>query len=516
MNILHHLWQSTLFAAAAWALALFLRGHRARLRYWIWLAASYKFLVPLSILVGLGKEVAMRRETPIVPHKVSAPIARMLVPLEPPLRPFRQPPQEVIWRWLLPILWSGGTGVVLWRWARSSRRCAGPGVSGIFRQRFILPEAIQQWLTADELAAIVAHERYHMRCRDNLTAAIHMLVEAVFWFHPLVWWIEKRLIEERERACDEEVLRAGSAPAVYASGILKVCEICLTAPLACVSSATGADLKRRIEAIVNWRGIPHLDIARRAVLAVAAVAAAAVPIVIGADRLAFEVASVKRYHEGPRGEVERKITPGPDGLTVRRQSLREIVGWGYGGDPAVEIAGPAWIDGEDYDVFAKAGRAVPVDQLRQMLQTLLAERFKLALHRETKKQGVYALVVGSRGSKLNPVHQESTRRMFMQFNDGVAGFDIVANMQRFAEVVSMFTDRKVIDETGLPGVYSIALRVPMDANPFEHMTPGVVFRGFGPASGIFSALEPFGLKLESQKAPVDFLMIDHIERPSDN
>ena len=59
-----------------------------------------------------------------------------------------------------------------------------------------------------QLEAVIAHELCHVRHRDNLIAAIHMFVETVFWFHPLVWWIGKRMVEERERACDEEVLRA--------------------------------------------------------------------------------------------------------------------------------------------------------------------------------------------------------------------------------------------------------------------------------------------------------------------
>ena len=78
-----------------------------------------------------------------------------------------------------------------------------------------------------------------------------MIVEAVFWFHPLVWWISARLMEERERACDEGVLELGSEPQVYAESILKTCEFCVESPLACVSGVTGADLKKRIVRIMT-------------------------------------------------------------------------------------------------------------------------------------------------------------------------------------------------------------------------------------------------------------------------
>jgi beta-lactamase regulating signal transducer with metallopeptidase domain len=108
-----------------------------------------------------------------------------------------------------------------------------------------------------------------------------MLVEAVFWFHPLVWWIGARLVEERERACDEDVLRSGVEPHVYAEGILKVCELYLASPLACVAGVTGGDLKKRIEAIMSDRAGRTLSTGRKIVLTVAGLAALAAPVTIG-------------------------------------------------------------------------------------------------------------------------------------------------------------------------------------------------------------------------------------------
>ena len=90
----------------------------------------------------------------------------------------------------------------------------------------------------------MAHEQCHVRRRDNLAMAIHMIVEALYWFHPLVWLIRVRLIEEQELACDEQVLRLGAEPAVYAESLLKVCEFYVQTPLSCVSGVTGPDLKK--------------------------------------------------------------------------------------------------------------------------------------------------------------------------------------------------------------------------------------------------------------------------------
>ena len=96
-----------------------------------------------------------------------------------------------------------------------------------------------------------------------------MAVEAVFWFHPLAWWIGARLMEERERACDEEVLRMGSLPQIYAEGILKICELYLASPLPCVAGVTGANLKQRIEEIMANRRVIGLSVAKCTALAVA-------------------------------------------------------------------------------------------------------------------------------------------------------------------------------------------------------------------------------------------------------
>ena len=89
---------------------------------------------------------------------------------------------------------------------------------GVLKPVLLLPEGITDRLTPAQLNAVLAHEMCHVRRRDNLTAAIHMLVEAIFWFYPLVWWIRARLVEERERACDEAVLQSGSDAEVYAEG----------------------------------------------------------------------------------------------------------------------------------------------------------------------------------------------------------------------------------------------------------------------------------------------------------
>ena len=109
-----------------------------------------------------------------------------------------------------------------------------------------------------------------------------MVVQTIFWFHPLVWWIRARLVEEREHACDEEVLGSvGGDARIYAEGILNVCKFYLESPLTCVSGVMGSDLKKRIESIVNARTPHDLNFWRRILLGVAAFAVVAGPIAIG-------------------------------------------------------------------------------------------------------------------------------------------------------------------------------------------------------------------------------------------
>ena len=325
----NHLWQSTLVAIAASVLTLALRRHMARTRYFLWLAASAKFLVPFSILISLGKLLAWRTTA-------AAPDAATLwFAMEPIGRPFAlatptPAPNHLVtsasanptpWLPWLAVVWLAGfIGVLLlWvvRWCRISEamkwaallsegreleilrrveRMGGlrnpidlllsrvslePGIFGISRPVLLWPEGISKHLQDSQLEAILAHEVWHVRRRDNLFAALHMLVEAVFWFYPPVWWLGSRLVDERERACDEEVVAAGSDRQVYAESILKVCEFCLGSPLPCVAGVTGADLKKRMVHIMNDRILHKLDFARKLMLTAAAFLAIAVPITFG-------------------------------------------------------------------------------------------------------------------------------------------------------------------------------------------------------------------------------------------
>ena len=318
--LLDHLWQSTVFAAGVWLLALALRHNAARMRYRLWMAASLKFLVPFSLLMALGARLPWPAHFDHTQPAIAAAVDRVA---QPALQAWpvetnvsfgaAEPAGHPATNWLpwaLLSVWGAGTLLLLGRWTTSWLRLRAavrrgeavtlsdgtrarvtpeniePGVFGIVQPTLVLPRGIAQRLSAEQLDAIVAHELCHMRRRDNLTAALHMTVEALFWFHPLVWWLQTRLVEERERACDEAVLATPRRPDAYAEGILNVCRFYVEAPLSCVSGVTGSELKQRIARILSGQDVRQLDLPRRLLLALACVLAAGVPLTTGLLRVA--------------------------------------------------------------------------------------------------------------------------------------------------------------------------------------------------------------------------------------
>ncbi|MBI2684744.1 MAG: TIGR03435 family protein [Acidobacteria bacterium] len=566
----NHLWQSTVFAAVAWLLTLTLRKNQAAVRYGLWLAASLKFLVPFSLLVGVGSMVEWRPSPAIAAQPIPPILRQMSQPFaepEPTLLPVAeslpaggQLPGILFAVWLGGIAISGAYWFRLWRRVRATLRSATPlrmdlpipvmtsparlepGVFGIGKPVLLLPEGIASSLTSAQLQSILAHELCHVRRRDNLAAAILMAVETIFWFHPLVWWIGNRLVEERERACDEEVVRMGNEPHVYAEGILNVCRFYLQSPMRCASGVTGADLKKRIEAIVNDRISHRLTRTRKILLSAAAMAAIVGPIFIGilhaqskTEQPAFEVASVKPADPDLR-QISIRYLPG-GGVQAINVTLKQLIALAYnitcgkGGCGERIAGGPGWLDSARFEVVAKgpeppqAGQSSTSEQalIRQRLQALLADRFNLAVRRETKEMPVYHLVPAKEGHKLKEYAGSDA-------SGGIRGNrpgEIIAERASLYGLVANLTGivgRPVIDRTGLSGRYDFRLDWVPDmgggkgpGGPGEK--PSVLEAGAGDPSGpsIFTALqEQLGLKLEPQKGQVEIVLIDRAEKPEAN
>ncbi len=610
-GVANHLWQSTLFAILAALLALALRKNHARARYWLWLAASLKFLVPFSLLISMGSHLPWIRAS-------AGTQVRLYSAMQQVSQPFTQATAPVVSQAVsltlvnpsglmhaltltLTTMWFCGFAVVVLIWGlrwreisaiarearplregrevevlrklervegirkpietRLSQASMEPGIFGIARSILVWPEGISEYLDNAQLEAILAHEVWHVRRRDNLAAALHMIVEAIFWFHPLVWWLGARLVEERERACDEKVLAAGSEPRVYAEGILKTCEFCVESPLACLSGVTGADLKKRILRIMAEQHARKLDFGRKLMLSVAGLLAVVAPVVIGflhatqgraesqvpntSHSYEYEVASIKPNKSGTN--IVRLMLS-PDGLTATNGTLQMFINAAYEVEDHQISGGPSWLNSDHYDIEAKMDSATAdaVHKLseeqgrterQRMLRALLTDRFKLTIHRETRELPVYALVIAKNGPRLQEAKPGDTYPNGIKGPDGRAGTGMMFGMGRgsltgqgipisnLVRSLSRQLGRTVVDKTGLAAKYDFTLKWTPDESP------GSMFKGLGPGpqdaasppppdpSGpsIFTAVqEQLGLKLESQKGPVEILVIDHAEQPSEN
>lgn len=573
--IANHLWQSTLFAGLAGLLTLALRKNPARVRCWVWVAASLKFLLPFALLVTIG-ELFEWRMAPVIAPSVSVVMQQVGQPfaakdLSSPVLAATPPAANLLPAILFGVWACGFVGVsISWlvRWRRiaaavrdgspvqlglpiraiSSPSVLEPGVLGVFRPILLLPEGIRERLSPEQWKSVLDHELCHVRYRDNLIALVQMSIEAAFWFHPLVWWIGKRIVRERERACDEEVLRMGNEPKAYAQGILKVCELYLESPVACVAGVSGSDLKQRIEEIMNNRTAIPMNAARKALLVVGATAGLLAPLTLGilrapaiqaqppSDAAKFEVASIKPT----RGSGGGSMRPMPGRLTASAP-LHVLMQAAYQIQDFQILGGPDWIRSDVYAVDAKASGTPNPAQMMLMLQSLLQDRFQLRIRRESRVMPVYELAPARGGLKLPSASEGSCVEKEppppglgdpppkpmcgdAEMHPAAGGWHMVGGKVPMAEFVRRLIEvlgRTVIDRTGFSGVFDINLEFRRDettdfARRAGMVAPAEALPAATSGPSIFSAVRQLGLRLESAKAPVEVLVIDHVERPSEN
>jgi bla regulator protein blaR1 len=583
-TLVNHLWQSTIVALLALLLTFALKNNKAHIRYWVWMAASVKFLLPFSLLMNAGQWVR---------SLIAAPVARpsIIGAIEQAAQPFHvaqnfnvvsSPANSSHFGWLpalLLLVWLCGALVIIVRWARAWMRinaavhaaspaeiaasvpvlCSPlslePGVFGIFRPVLLLPTGILKRLHTDQLKAIVVHEMCHVQRRDNLTFALHMLTQALFWFHPLTWWIGARLIEERERACDEAVLEAGGEAEVYAEGILNVCKFYVESPLGCASGVSGSDLKYRITRIMSCPRSQRLSLSRKALLGMAGFAAVFLPLMLGVVRSAlaeeraedvlarlpkFEVASVKPHQPEQMMRIAMRLTP--DGINFEGLPLERLIQLSFRLPEDRIFNEPGWVKSGQFDIETKVGpedaaklKSLTMDERWAMMIPVLQERFGLTFHRETRNLQVYTLVVGKGGIKMKEAQPTADvkgtpapaqGRTMLQFSPNemvmrTSGGGVTTEM--LARMLSQQVGSTVLDKTGLSGKYEYELHWISDHNmggmgiPATAGPSGREPQQEGDGPSLFTALqEQLGLKLVSQKVPVEVLVIDHIQQPSPN
>jgi uncharacterized protein (TIGR03435 family) len=470
------------------------------------------------------------------------------------------------------------------------------------------------------------HELSHVRRRDNLTAALHMMVTALFWFHPLIWWIGLRLVDERERACDEHVLRWGGGSETYAESILKVCEFCLESPLTCSAGVTGSDLKKRIEEIMRFHIGNPLKLSRIVLLMAVGITAVGGPIAIGVVKVAEGpvrsaivtpprepiVPAETRVIEGqgaletariprePQRAPQPPQAPAPQVSAATSESFEVVsirpntgatAGGARGGGPGARGGGPAgpsacgggvqvnpgrfvatnvtlyrlitiaygkhcrlfteqdlltggpdWRQSAAFDIQATLPAGAPTTTLQQlvngeapqlqaMIRNMLADRFSLVLHGSSKEVPVYNLVIVRMGKiKLSedqsppaplvpptgaPAPRDPSapppRGSFGVGVDPPAGkVTIMASSIPIATMISFIqggVGRMVVDKTEPKVLYDIP-QVTVDVGPFE-IAPGAV-------TVWPEIMNQLGLRMDPTRGPVEMLVIDRAEKPSEN
>jgi bla regulator protein blaR1 len=600
--VANHIWQSTLFGLCAIALSLMLRRAPGSLRFRLWMMASLKFLVPFALLESMGEWLASASKA----AAAATPVTR-LYPVDVIDKPFTfasvlsssaDVPEVHHTLHLgdrLPsvfmAVWCAGTLFFLLRWVIQWRRVrtlvaaalpaplgdevaasvqilsdgpgnrpvevllsdhvCEPGIFGILHPKLVWPRGLSEKLSGGEIEAVIAHELCHVRRRDNLTMTLHMLVQTLFWFHPLLWWLRARLIDAREHACDEAVVDSGFASEVYAAGILRACEASLEGPAACMAGMSGSDLCERIHRIVSdstvrrvtraatlgLTGFMAMTLATPVLLGrfnTPAVHAALIPEQNGNPKYAFEVATIKP--SDPKADGSSMLMNGTS-FNAQNMPLFNVVAFAYDARSDSQVIGaPDWVKNVRFDIHAKEDPATaealqklsPEESRKQielMLQALLAERCHLKIVRETGERPVYALVVKTGGILLKasdtaslPEHSAQNEPKLMQHGIRMNGQGNLQGMsvstEILADVLAHMPEaegRPVIDRTGLTGNYDFTLK----------WTPDMPGPGGPPpdSSGptLFTALqEQLGLKLEPQKGTVEVLRIESIERPGEN
>jgi uncharacterized protein (TIGR03435 family) len=428
-----------------------------------------------------------------------------------------------------------------------------PTVVGWLRPVVLVPVGALGGLPAEHLEALLLHELAHIRRHDYLINILQSVAESLLFYHPAVWWVSGHIREERELCCDDLAVSINGDALTYARALAQL-EAYRPAHLSAAIAANGGSLADRIARLLG-----HSRPAVRTGLG-PGVVTVAILLVTAAYGLfgqsdahpVFEVASIKpgvssvSPTDGPMG-----VSYKPGGRMIATNApLRLLIQFAYASHDsphslplraAQVVGGPAWIDSESYNIEAKPEANTDPKHAWLMLQSLLADRFRLTLHRETREFPVYDLTVRKSGLKL-PAPKEVNCVSFpagttpQSIHGSVdcgyaplmlspAGLRMNGRKLHMADLVrelAMTLGRPVLDKTGFTGEFDLNLNYTDEA-----LTKSPVSAAPDDPSGnrlptepnlsiVFAAMEQLGLKLEPAKGPVEVLVIDHVERPTGN
>src|SRR5499426_2075634 len=346
----NHLWQATLFAFVVWIASLWLG--QARTRHIVWLMAFAKFLLPSALLFLLAQGVGLNLSWPARTEMTATADAEVLLQIAGPVAQSDAGAGHNEVYCVLTALWLVGVAACFARWGWRRRRFAAvalggekveagreaemledlksrldvgrpvglvisssfaePAVWRALRPVIVLPRGLAERLSDAELESVLTHELFHVKRFDNLLGSLQFFVCCFFWFHPLVWLIDRRLIEERELMCDERVILSGAAPEAYAASLWKVVQFGFGWPVDGVSRAAGSNLKRRIKLMLNANHHSKSSKASRALAGITfavLIALAAVMALFSRDRTV--VAGSQPVAEAQNSQDQRFVTTAP-------------------------------------------------------------------------------------------------------------------------------------------------------------------------------------------------------------
>jgi len=232
---------------------------------------------------------------------------------------------------------------------------------------------------------------------------------------------------------------------------------------------------------------------------------ATVAFALAEPRAHFESASVKPT--SPES-TDQRLDFEPGGrFRATSITLKGLIRTAYNVRGFQISGGPKWLDSVRYDVESKAAGNPQAADMRAMIQTLLADRFQLKLRRESKELPVYWLVVGKRGPKIQRAADE-----IRSYRASRGLLNTRTTMPALANVFSNWLERVVLDRTGLDGSYDVKL----EWTPDENVRPEEPESASRPGASLFNAVQELGLKLEARKGPVEILVIERAEKPSEN
>ncbi len=365
----NHLWQATLFFAIALLASRMLRRGPARARYLVWLAASIKLAVPSAIILLVLSGAGVKIQSVIESSRKGAPTLEYIAPVVSPVvipadyfnnSPVQSPrsfgqqfstAQNVSPVLMaLTVVWLAGAAFFAVGWLKRRRKVASsiaaghrllagrerealtkvttwlgitrhidlivtpevkePGVWGVFSPVVLLPETICSQLSDEELETLMMHEMAHVRRWDNLVSNFNMFLCCLFWFNPIVWFIDSWLLKEREEACDEDVLRWSGAGEAYASSIRKIYRLCLTARISGLSAAGGSKLKYRLERIVENRTGKGFSLPQRLLVAAVIVGSITLSLIGGMPPAEEVMARTNSVLQRASTNLVEQIVPG--------------------------------------------------------------------------------------------------------------------------------------------------------------------------------------------------------------